>query len=85
MTTPLEPVWVIRGQPADPSQDEWPVVAHDLQSRRLRYQMAPRYIALALGELSGMSKMSARWCPNDGKNGRWQLVDILPDNAREVA
>jgi hypothetical protein len=73
-------VWVIRGQPVDPSQDKWPVVVHDLHSKNLRCQYAPRDIALALGEFSGMSKMTARWCPNVGERGEWQLLDFLPDN-----
>lgn len=80
-----EIVWAIRGQPFDPSQDHWPVVVHDMQSRRLRYQFAPRYIALALGEFNGMSKMRARWCPNIGSSGEWQLIDLLPDSATEAA
>jgi len=83
--TELETVWAIRGQPADPSQDEWPCTVHDLRSRRVRYQNVPRYIALALGEFNGMAKMSARWCPNVGDRGEWQLIDLLPDNATEAA
>jgi hypothetical protein len=75
-----EIIWCIRGEPFDPSQENWPVVAHDLHSKRLRYQFAPRYIALALGEFGGMSKMSARWCPNVGDRGEWQLFDLLPDS-----
>ena len=81
----LETVWVIRGEPTDPSADEWPVTAHDLHSKRLRYQKAPRYVALALGEFGGMSKMSARWCPNVGDRGEWLLLDLLPDTAQEGA
>ena len=80
-----ECVWVIRGVPMDPAQEQWPVVVHDLRSYRLRYQFAPRTIALALSESNGMAKMSARWCPNVGDRGEWQLLDILPDSATEAA
>ena len=83
--TDLQVVWAIRGEPMDPSQDEWPCTVHDLRSRRLRYQTCPRYIALALGEFNGMAKMSARWCPNVGDKGEWALLDILPDSATEAA
>jgi len=75
-----EIVWAIRGEPFDPSQENWPVTVHDLASKRLRFQFAPRYIALALGEFGGMSKMTGRWCPNVGDRGEWQLFDLLPDN-----
>ena len=75
-----EIIWAIRGEPFDPSQEIWPVTCHDLHSKRLRYQFAPRYIALALGEFNGMSKMSAIWHPNVGDRGEWQLFDLLPDN-----
>jgi hypothetical protein len=84
MTAP-EIVWTIRGEPFDPQQDSWPVVVHDLHSRRVRYQHAPRYIGLALGEFNGMSKMLARWCPNVGDRGEWQLIDVLPDNVTVIA
>jgi hypothetical protein len=83
--TEIEPVWVIRGVPLDPAQESWPVVVHDLHSRRLRYQYAPRDIALALDEWNGMSKMTARWCPQVGDRGEWQLIDFLPDTATEAA
>lgn len=84
MTSSPEIVWAIRGEPFDPSQEIWPVTCHDLHSKRLRYQFAPRYIALALGEFGGMSKMTARWCPKAGENGEWALIDLLPDNVRTL-
>ena len=76
MTYNTEHVWAIRGQPVSPSDEQWPIVVHDIHSKRLRYQHAPRYIALALGEFNGMARMTARWLPNEN---RWQLLDILPD------
>jgi hypothetical protein len=84
MTSEIEVVYAIRGEPFDPSQEQWPCTVHDLRSRRLRYQYVPRYIALALGEFNGLSKMSARWCPNVGDRGEWQLFDLLPDNVTVI-
>lgn len=80
MTTQTEVVWAIKGQPVDPAQPMWPVTIHDLRSRRLRYQAAPREVLAPLFDMGGMAKYSAIWLSHEGSNGRWQLIDVLPDN-----
>jgi hypothetical protein len=76
---------VIKGHADDPSAPHLPVTVHDIESRRLRYQTAPRDALAPILNMGGMAKYSAIWRPEEGTNGLWQLVDILPDDAREVA
>lgn len=75
----IEVVWVHRGEPADPAEPMWPATVHDLRSYRLRYQHANKHLLMLIPR-NGMAKFSAVWCPQAENNGRWQLVDILPDN-----
>jgi hypothetical protein len=82
MTSQTEVVWAIRGKSVDPSAPMQPVTVHDLRSRRCRYQTAPRDLLTPLMELGGMAKFSALWMSHEGENGRWQLIDVLPDNVR---
>lgn len=85
MTHEIEIVRVIRGVPVDPGTPLWPATIFDLRSRRLRYQMVEKFHLLPLDQCGLSAKFSAIWCPNAGTNGRWQLIDMLPDAAREVA
>lgn len=78
--TEIEIVWVHRGKPIDPDVPMWPATVHDLRSRRCRYQVVNKHLLFPLMETGGMAKFSAVWCPNAGTNGRWQLIDVLPDN-----
>ena len=81
----IEPIWVIKGYPIDPAQPMWPCTVHDIDSRRVRYQMVPRDALMPILDRGGMATYAAIWWPDRGERGEWQLVDILPDTAREVA
>ena len=80
-----EVVWVLRGKPVDPNLPMWPATIFDLRSRRLRFQMVNKHLLFPLMETGGTAKFSAIWCSSAGANGRWQLIDVVPDHVREVA
>lgn len=80
MTEKVECVWVIRGIPKDASAAHYPVTVHDLRSRRLRYQFAPFEVLAPLWEQNGIAKFRAVWKSHEGTNGRWDLIDVLPNN-----
>jgi hypothetical protein len=74
----------LKGKPVDPDAPMWPATIFDLRSRRLRYQMVNKHLLFSL-ETNGTAKFSAVWCSSAGTNGRWQLIDMVPDHVREVA
>jgi len=78
--TEAEIVWVIRGIPANSDAANYPVTVHDLRSRRVRYQHAPMSVIAPLWQHRGMAKFSAVWKSHEGTNGRWELIDVLPEN-----
>ena len=78
--TEIEIVRVIKGIPEDQGNPLWPATIFDLRSRRLRYQMVEKFHLLPLEACGGSSKFSAIWCSHAGTSGRWQLIDVLPEN-----
>ena len=77
-TTPShdpERVRVQVGIPATPEQKQIPVVVHDMQSRRCKYQHAPRdQLAAMNGDKLG--EWSAIWSES---RQTWTLVEYLGD------
>ena len=78
--TNAEIVWVIRGFPENGDAAHYPVTVHDLRSRRVRYQFAPMSVIAPIWQSNGMAKFSAIWKSHEGTNGRWELIDVLPEN-----
>jgi hypothetical protein len=42
--------------------------------------MVEKFHLLPLDACGDSAKFRAIWCSHAGNNGRWQLVDVLPDN-----
>lgn len=70
-----ERVRVIVGYPKEPDQHMIPVVVHDMASRRLRDQYAPRD-QLAVMNGDKMGEWMAIWLPTAE---RWTLIDYVSD------
>lgn len=76
ITTPsVERVRVIVGYPETPDARMVPVTVHDMDSRRLRYQHAPRG-QLAVMNGDQMGEWSAIWIE---RRREWALIDYLGD------
>jgi hypothetical protein len=78
--TEIEIVRVIKGIPVDQANPMWPATIFDLRSRRLRYQMVDKHHLFPLETCGDSAKFTAIWCSSAGTNGRWQLIDVLPEN-----
>lgn len=86
ITTPSpepERVRIIVGHPKEPDQKQIPVTVHDLESRRLRYQFAPRD-QLAVMNGDSLGEWTAIWSES---RREWTLVEYLGDmrSKREAA
>jgi hypothetical protein len=46
----------------------------------VRYQFAPMSVIAPIWQSNGMAKFSAIWKSHEGTNGRWELIDVLPEN-----
>ena len=78
-----ERVRIIVGTPKEPDQKQVPVTVHDMDSRRLRYQFAPRdQLAVMNGDPLG--EWTAIWSES---RREWTLVEYLGDmrSKREAA
>lgn len=81
-TPSAERVRVIVGHPEDPASRMIPVTVHDLDSRRLKYQHAPRD-QLAVMNGDDLGEWTAYWSET---RQQWTLVDYIGDmRAKRVA